>query len=589
MSSSNSWAARTREIALSFSGPQATSLYVGITVLLFLSLGTAFADIEQKPEVQLEWTGIAFQSFLISGGFFVLVSQLVRVLRNTSLVWNTLLVGILYFTTEMVRAVFVGYMSYSEGLSEDVHLPYRIVAGGLSGLVLMGILSIVLNDSVSYRTSFRKLQEDQAKALAIVNMSEAEFASQRAQLLANVKEAVTAALHAVLEKPRKKGDQVDSVVAELVKVSDDVIRPLSHQLYARTPETQINQTSAKVSLAKVFSGATTIRPFDPIAFVLIAFLLMLGATLFGTPSAPFAFSMLMAIEVWLLVVLTLLQKYFTPVLAKLRLTIRVVLFTIVIGIATTPVLIAQDLAGYLDLTKNWMYLLYWIALVQLLSWLLALYASLTHARAEVLTKQREAVERLAWTNARLGAQLWRDQTLIAKALHNDVQPVVIAGALTLQQALAERKDPDKVLKEIKKVLYDAAEFTVNPKTNQKLTSVVKGINERWSGILKLSLSISKDVSQRLHADPVCLECASDFITEFATNSVKHGRAKNGTVTVTLHRSDVIRLTMENDGLPKDDTRTSGMGSMMMQNQALRSTFVNRDGGGVRFSVDLALI
>lgn len=589
MSSNNSWAVRTREIAQSFSGPQATSLYVGLTVLMFLSLGTAFADIEQKPEAQLEWTGIAFQSFLISGGFYILVSQLVRVLRNTSLLWNTLLVGILYFSTEMVRAVFIGYISYSEGLSAEVHLAYRIVAGGLSGLVLMGILAIVLNDSVSYRTSFRKLQDDQARALAIVNMSEAEFASQRAQLLANVKEAVTAALHAVLEKPRKKGDQVDSVVAELVKVSDDVIRPLSHQLYARTPDTQISQTEAKVSLAKVFSGATTIRPFDPIPFVLIAFLLTLGATLFGTPSAPFALSMLLAIELWLLVALTLLQKYFTPVLSTLSLPIRVVLFSVVIAIATTPVLIAQDIAGYLDLTKNWMYTLYWIALVQLLAWLLALYASLNHYRAEVLREQKQAVERLAWTNARLGAQLWRDQTLIAKALHNDVQPVVIAGALTLQQALAEGKDPDKVLKDIKKVLYEAAEFTVNPKINQTLATVVKDINARWNGILKLKLTMSKEVSQRLNADPVCLECASDFVTEFATNSVKHGRAKNGTIEVTLPQNNVIRLLMENDGLPKDDSRTTGMGSMMMQNQALNSSFENRSEGGVRFSVDLALV
>lgn len=574
----------------SFAGPRATAPALGLGVLLFLSIGTAFTDLKQESSQQLAWNGIAFQSFLLAGGWFLIGALITNIIAPLFGSVRVMSLGILFFTTEMFRAIFVGVVAVDEGLSPEVYWTYRIVAGGLTGLTLLGLGSVLVNDSSTYRTELSDLMKAQAEAETAMSVTEAELTAERTALLATVQQSITAALNAVLDKPRKGKAQANEVVNELVKVSDEVIRPLSHELFdfsvrkgART------QLPTRPTFRRVFELATLRSPFKAVPVLVIAFLLIVGAALFSFEDPIPGVIGLIVILVWLGCTLVVADRFVHPVMTRWRSVTRAVVASVILLLIAAPPILGVAYIGNLNFEEDYPYLIYTLVITLLLGWSFGLYLGLVAGRDEILSQQQHVVDRLNWANARLGAQLWRDQSEIAKSLHNDVQGAVIAAALSLQKALAEGSKRDEAIAEVRRVLTESTTLRLHDETDISVTRHIEDLSTRWSGILNFDLDIAPDAVQRLAQDPVCTRCARDFMTEFVTNSVKHGHARSVWFGVSVPEHNVLRLEMRNDGLPFTGQGKPGMGARLVETQSLKTSYENVPGGGVIATADLALV
>ena len=67
-------------------------------------------------------------------------------------------------------------------------------------------------------------------------------------------------------------------------------------------------------------------------------------------------------------------------------------------------------------------------------------------------------------------------------------------------------------------------------------------------------------------------------SEFATNSVKHGRAHIMTVTLSLPSDHEVELTLTNDGDTMDDEISPGLGTILIENLATAVSYAPVDAG-----------
>ena len=97
-----------------------------------------------------------------------------------------------------------------------------------------------------------------------------------------------------------------------------------------------------------------------------------------------------------------------------------------------------------------------------------------------------------------------------------------------------------------------------------------------------------DTNSKILQDKVCLQTVNEFISEFATNSVKHGKASLGDIKIEQVDEKIIKLTMVNNGLPLPTQITHGLGSQMVLQQSLSVVHENLPGGGIYFAATIPI-
>jgi two-component sensor histidine kinase len=90
------------------------------------------------------------------------------------------------------------------------------------------------------------------------------------------------------------------------------------------------------------------------------------------------------------------------------------------------------------------------------------------------------------------------------------------------------------------------------------------------------------------ADSICSQTINDFISEFATNSVKHGKATHGEITIEQFEEMEIKITMINDGLLLPAKIKHGLGSIMVLQQSLSVVHENLSDGRVYFAATIPI-
>jgi signal transduction histidine kinase len=109
--------------------------------------------------------------------------------------------------------------------------------------------------------------------------------------------------------------------------------------------------------------------------------------------------------------------------------------------------------------------------------------------------------------------------------------------------------------------------------------------DRWTGVLDIRTTYSGPTRAVLEQDRVVMRAIRDMSSEFATNSIKHGRAHTMTVTLSLPSAHEVVLTMTNDGLPLDTAGSPGLGTILIENLATAVSYEPVD-RGVSLSITL---
>lgn len=574
---------------LRFSGPKATSQAVVLPVLLFLSLNAAPAGLTQSPDIRLTQLRVLFFAFLGAWAYFTTLAFVIDRVAPSMGRLRGWLVLFLFATAETVRTVLFHEFALANGLHSDPVWLFRITGGTATGIVFFSIVSVVVNDSQYYRRAYRKLFEQRLLLNAALSSAEANLERTRNQLIQGVRDQLDKVLRSTLRETETGTPAALKISNDLFQVAEEVVRPLSHQLFAEpvvVPKAELSVKPPRVPFGQFVRDSSLAAPFRPGLLVFIG-------TMISVP-VLFLFAKFEDYFFWVVglgltyVVLMIANKFVTPQLPKIPLFLRVILISL---IYISPALFFAGSivnAVFASNSDNFATTIYGAAIVVFLGWLLASSAGMRASRKTMLTEISQVNEELYWLGVRLQAELWVDQKNLALTLHNEVQATLLAAALKLKAAVEQGEISAEVMSDVRELISRGIDFAATESSSRNLSDAVDRLNENWGGLITMRYTASEETLSLLEKDPVTLGVLEDVLSEFQNNSLKHGKATETTVILSSSTPGVLQLAMTNNGAPiQSRDVNSGLGSTFLTSVSLSQKLENFS-RGVKLTVKLPL-
>lgn len=487
-------------------------------------------------------------------------------MKGGSLARRTVLILPTYVLAACVRSVIPLLVSGSP--EAPGQFPFAVAS--------MTILSVAATLAVD---SYRELEIQNGRLAAIrdaLAASESRAQVEAATLRASAYQAITAAIEQALTGEATGEDRAQ----RLRRVSDDVVRPLSHTLAGRpdeAPPTVAAQPRRDLrTLGRVTLAAEPIRPWATASLVTA----MAFGIIFMVSGAPRVF--LAAAAFWG-VLFTLLWLIRRLPWQRLPVSLGLILLPVSLastGLLTLPVLGLLPAAG--DGVPRGPSI---VAVMTLIA------GSLVGVLVGVNKQQRQLEEALisegtALVSARRATQarIRRDRHHLARILHGVVQPRIVARSLRLQGS-SEPADLGELARELDELLSNEA----GGAEAIDVTRALRDISDVWSGSKAIvEVTAPQDLNGLLASHPAAARALVDVTCEAVNNAILRAAATRIHALVAQHH-DVVMVTVTNDVTLADaaTSRGPGLGSALFDELTDEWSLKSRD-GQVEFTARISL-
>lgn len=417
--------------------------------------------------------------------------------------------------------------------------------------------------------SYRQLKLQNGRLAAIrdaLEQSEGRARVEAASLRSSARQAIAAAIEQALGSE----SDVDEAAARLRRVSDDVVRPLSHALAAHDEDNRLTLDGAPrsdwVALARTVLDSRPVRPVA-VASVIIAMIFGVLFTIYGVPTTLLAASVF-----WSILVALLWMCRFVP---WHRLSLHIGIPALLLAFALAGVvgsLIMRQFPGSKGQVPQGTLLVAIIA--TLAGSCVALFVGVMRQQRMVednlITEGRLLVEVGRTTQA----QIRRDRRHLARILHGVVQPRIVARSVRLQ-ALGEPVDVYELARELDDLLGDEA----TADRSLDVTRSLRDIAEVWAGSAHLALCVDSAMSVLLTPHPSVARAVVEIACEAVNNAVLRGGAQKVDLELVAEGS-MLSLRVSNEtSMQEADTRsvTPGLGTAIFDDLADQWSFAVSEG------------
>jgi signal transduction histidine kinase len=184
------------------------------------------------------------------------------------------------------------------------------------------------------------------------------------------------------------------------------------------------------------------------------------------------------------------------------------------------------------------------------------------------SKETESIElqlqnyehKLRWTIAALNGQHWLQKKQFARKIHGPIQSEVAAAAIRIERSLKTGEVTESGEVVLHNLRDRLAKILDDTKGTSDVRPVLAEIAETWHGLCNIDLDMTLDVEKELKEDPTCVETVLEIAREACSNAIRHGSAENIHLTVEMAESDLVRLTVRNDGTKVEAGSRRGVGS-----------------------------
>jgi hypothetical protein len=445
------------------------------------------------------------------------------------------------------------------------------------GVLAFTILSV---GALLLAGTFRELKLQNGRLAAIRDAlaeSDTKARMESESLRSSARQVVRAAVENALDA-EKSGE---SAAIRLRKVSDDVVRPLSHTLALTQSDDELLVTpTPRRDLAALGRSILAAGPVRPLLTAALAVTMSINviAVSYGGPFAIVA-GLVMAATI----AAVLVPFRFVP-WARLP-----------VAPGITGLAVAFAAAGLLS---GLVFQLIPLARVQIsqaplfVAVVVLVCGSFVAVMRGLLRQQRDVEEDLVTEGRRLvvvgratQARIRRDRRHLARVLHGVVQPRIVARSIRLQSA-GEAIDVEELVDELDGLLSQGSTSDSAIDLNRSLQDVVKV----WSGSAALQFEIGADVERTVAGQDSTARAVVDVACEAVNNAILRGGATRVTLHVFLEESTVTVVVTNAAGpVPptKPTSAQSGLGSRVFDDLADHWSLESRDGETV-FTASVSL-
>jgi signal transduction histidine kinase len=466
------------------------------------------------------------------------------------------------------------------------------------GYVPFGVIAVVgLASAVGYvrhhRENVEGMYAEQVGLQASLEASRETLALERTHTLHVANQAVSEALEALNGTRQEAVDQLNRTSAE-------VLRPLSHQLVAKSRPTE-PATPPKVSprWREVFDQLSKRPPIAPLATAMLVTFLASRLTIRDIDQAPpqlvpdpqttglavsvdwdsfaeaisqlgviFGSVLLMA---WITLatqkqLLTRLQRGGRWLAGALGILFVAAGSQISIGVFFAVLGIETDF-GYTSTIA-----VYVALVITFVASTLGLIRAVKLAQQDILQQWEKTNSGLQRQLARLQQEVWDQRRQLAFAIHGPLRSALVSCAMQLNNSIEKTDD---LTQKLATRIRDAHKSMLNPVSELALTEKIGKLADLWSGTCEIDIDIDPSTAKRLRNDTLTSSTIHAVVDEALANAITHSGATAIHVLLASTRSEV-EVTVVNDITTHKPQSTKGLGTTLLDDVTLRWSLLTGD-------------
>jgi signal transduction histidine kinase len=543
-----------------------------------LTLGSVLIDgLPKGADPPLAWYS-SIAAFAVAAGFFLGAGAFVEKFLPEAGQRRTIAVLAIFAATEIVRTLTVAFMLWRYDIVFDPMLHHRILSGGLTGILILGLVSTVVNDHAEYRRKVRvffERQEELTRELHNLNENIDSFIDT---LRESVNQTVDAALAPLADRFQVKKSVTD-VVNDIIRLSESVVRPLSHHISDALPEAPVLAgKTPRVSLRRLIPLIMATRPFNPRGISLVVLMLLLGASIFTIP-LPDGVIILAASVGSAAFFHYIGLRFVVPRLTAWGGFVRFVVISTLYTLGLVLVLVGYVLVVAGDFTGEIVVsIVYLSVIVQFVSWALALPPALRAGQAEILDELVHTTSELGQVRSRAEVRLRREKQQLAAIVHGDIQSTLMAAALKLQQPELVPGDVTRIIDTTRDTITASIRQLRSDSTPRMFKSLRTDLQAAWDGLVVIDWDVHTGVQKVVNSDPDLAETLWQVCREAVANAVKHGRASTVAIRMAIvSQPELLRVEVADNGHAATSTSYAGGGSRLFQAVSEHCEIVTVDG------------
>lgn len=440
----------------------------------------------------------------------------------------------------------------------------RVASGFLPTLVPLIVVAYVVNTLNERRRDLTALLEVRGQLERSRAEAESSVLLQNDELVQRVRTVMQAQLTELSsERPAE-------VIAQLQRTANDVVRPLSHELAnSLTEREDPAQVMAPISVGwrQVLGDSAITRPLQPIATTVTLSAVWISAAI----AIPFTRVAILISLPLILVLLSIGNVILRRVLPSVG---SIGQFAFILGACLSAGLVIALFVrvtlrgndGAVAVATSCVFF------VTVIGTAMSLIGGALAARTAMLEETANSIEDLRHQVVRTRQLRWFHQRGLSRALHGPVQTAVTAAALRLQGSLQEAPISPAVVDSVRGELLQVLDVLHTPDDDvMSIDESVARIVGTWDGLCQVNVSIVDAGHDVLSNDIVIRALAADILTEAVSNAVRHGKASNVDVDVTLH-DGLVHVFVRDNGASTPLSMESGLGSQLLDECTLDWSF-----------------
>jgi signal transduction histidine kinase len=510
-------------------------------------------------------------SLLAAVLFFIISGRIINGVAPEDGLQRTALTAVVFGVTEAIRTTIFSQTMVMSGAAVDILLPHRLLGGSMTGMLVIGIVSLLSADRDRYYADYERLiarQGQLTRELEALNHTISRFIDD---LTTSVREVVDTALAS--SNSRKRATSTKDVVDHIVNVSENVVRPLSQEVVAALPQVdEDGEDQPRVSPKRVFDLMTVVAPFQPLGMPLVIFMLFFSAALFLVPRETGLLLIALSVGgVWLshLIGARVLHKRLPTWPIFWRIIVTTGVYSAGFFVSLGAIIVARGYGTTIDRLGT---LIYVVVIVSAVSWGLALIPAIREGQREIIADMDAATAALMQVRARNEVRLRRDKQRLSSIIHGDIQAILMATALKLQKDNYTGDALNNVITQTREAIDTSLKRADESLPRKTLDLVTRTLTEFWEGIVAVSWDIAPGCHGVVDGDDDLPEMLFQVLREAITNSAKHGRASIVHVHLSIDSDNHIVCRVSDNGDSVPGTRRPGAGTQFFEAVADRVTF-----------------
>lgn len=481
-----------------------------------------------------------------------------------------LMSSIAYLVAGVIRGTSVYLTGAALGIMPPGEFLYRLIGGPLFVYGAIAMLAIFNASRIRHEKTLGELEIEKAELDELRGGIRERIRLQRADLLKRVQGVLAPVVDEVKHQLKTAPGELPNKLRDVVET---VVRPLSHDIGigskfeagADSITTRAAFANAKSRFPTVLSAGAMIVP-ELTTFATASIAIAANAINFPASALQGSLISLLSVFIGYKILQKALARFWVHFVFALAIAI---LAAVGVSLFTGYVLAIFGLQLEISLLLQFV-------LSQIVLTLISFYMQfLRTQRRDAEVEMTRVVSDLAILNSQLRQEVWLNRRRIASILHGSVQAALYASAIRLTKV----ESPSA--QEVEAVQADIAAAISKLESgekNESFVDVLAQIREVWEGAVEVELpDLTPEILVQLESNPVGSACAAEVVREAVSNAVKHGRAEHVVIALEQNGTNLLGITVTNDGQPLPAEIETGYGSSILDEVAFSWQLENRGG------------